>query len=575
MRAPDGRNWIAAVLLVAPLSAAARVTGTVEVQSQTVRSLGAIQGFDLPSTTATLLQETVALHYAGLPFGPSAALITMGGGFTNIDGALGDGANVHGRAYSWDLSAAFLPRRAYPLRLFTRGSVVDGPPGVVASTGGALSLAYGGSLNLEPGQTLPGLRLEVEEARSSHLSDRPLGDLRRVVTATGFKAYGAELVNLTLRLDDEFRDEAGNFRSRLANLTWSSPTHETLLLASEVRHSGTDIAGLTSERQASATHLQRWSSRFSTDAALRLAEATANEAYGLRGNAQTGFSYQPFVAHQVIFSASGDAGFTKTESPDARASGSNYGANGRVGYTRPIGIWQTSAFLGVNADTCRCEFGNSGTQTGVGGGLSTGTTTAGRVLLQGDYSVQKVFAPLARGGRRLEQHARATSRLPVTEAVEAGLSLGYDDGYREIIDLSSGTAYTLRELAGSGTASLIYRLERGSVNAELRHARGTVIVPPSRFVSGVPASARMLTSGSLSGAYAVVRGLDVTLQLAGSWTELSNAAPMTSTAGTAGAVYRFGRMTFSAQYQVLRTEFGGQSSTQTTLRAAFSRPFEL
>src|SRR5262249_20625940 len=159
MRAPDGLARIAAVLLAAPLPVAARVTGTVEVQSQTVRTLGSIQGLDVPITTATLLQETVALHYAGLPFGPSAALITMGGGFTNINGSLGNGIDAHGTATSWDLSAAFLPRRAYPLRLFTRGSLVSGPPGIVASTGGSLSLAYGGAPNLGAHRAGAGLRL--------------------------------------------------------------------------------------------------------------------------------------------------------------------------------------------------------------------------------------------------------------------------------------------------------------------------------------------------------------------------------------------------------------------------------
>ena len=575
MRAPDGLARIAAVLLAAPLPAMARVTGTVEVQSQTVRTLGNIQGLDVPITTATLLQETVALHYAGLPFGPSAALITLGGGFTNIDGSLGDGNSAHGRATSWDLSAAFLPRRAYPLRLFTRGSVVSGPPGIVASTGGSLSLAYGGALNLEPGGAAPGLRLEVEESRTSHIPDRPLGDVRRLFTLTGFRAYGAELLNLTVRLDDELRDQQGNFRTRNANLSWSSPTHETLIYASEVRHSGTDVAGLTAEREARATHVQRWSNRFSTDTAFRLSEASANDAQGWRGNAQAGFSLQPMAAQQLIFSGSGNVGFARTEASLARADGTTYGGAGRVGYTWPIGSWQTSAFAGVNSDTCQCQFGNSGTQTGVGGGFSTGTTTSWRAVMQGDYSMQKVFAPLTRGGRRLEQHVRGTFRLPLTTAAEAGLSLGYDDGFREVIDLVAGTAYVLHEMAGTGAVSLDYRLERGSIGAEVRQSRGTVIVPPSKFVAGSPASARRITSGSLSAGYSVVRGLDLTAQLTGSWTDLNNAPPMNTTTGIFGGTYRFGRMTFTVQYQVLHTELSLQSSTQTTLRASFSRPFEL
>ena len=50
--------------------------------------------------------------------------------------------------------------------------------------------------------------------------------------------------------------------------------------------------------------------------------------------------------------------------------GTNFGGDTRIGYTRPVFGWTASAFLGGNVDHCNCEFGNAGTQEGLGGGLS-------------------------------------------------------------------------------------------------------------------------------------------------------------------------------------------------------------
>ncbi|MFL5454565.1 MAG: hypothetical protein ACJ78V_21810, partial [Myxococcales bacterium] len=90
MRAAHGLAIGLAVLAAAAREARAIVTGNVEVQSQTVRTQ-ADTGFSSQSSTATLLQENVSMHYAGLPFGPAFALVTLGGGFSNIDGGLGNG----------------------------------------------------------------------------------------------------------------------------------------------------------------------------------------------------------------------------------------------------------------------------------------------------------------------------------------------------------------------------------------------------------------------------------------------------------------------------------------------------
>ncbi|TMB33919.1 MAG: hypothetical protein E6J61_04905, partial [Deltaproteobacteria bacterium] len=309
MRAAHGRACTFAVLGAIAFPANAIVTGNVEVQSQTVRTFGDTGNGTSQGTTASLLEENVSVHYAGLPFGPAFALVTLGGGFSNINGAMGNGQSLHGRATSFDLSAAFLPRRAYPLRIFTRGSVVDGPPGILASTGGAVSLAYGGQLNLEPGTLLPGLRIDVEEDRSSHVADKPLSDVRRTAAATAFKSYGAELLNLTLRLDDDQRVDAGTFQTRSGNLAWTSSQHQTLVAASEVRHTGVDLAGLTAEREGSASHVQRVSDALSANAGVHLAEASAPGADGTRGSAQTGVSVQPIAGEQLVVSASANGGY--------------------------------------------------------------------------------------------------------------------------------------------------------------------------------------------------------------------------------------------------------------------------
>src|SRR5438045_5196457 len=295
MRAAHGRACTFAVLGAIAFPANAIVTGNVEVQSQTVRTFGDTGNGTSQGTTASLLEENVSVHYAGLPFGPAFALVTLGGGFSNINGAMGNGRGLHGRATSSELSAAFLPRRADPLRTFTRGSVVDGPPGILASTGGAVSLAYGGQLNLEPGTLLPGLRIDVEEDRSSHVADKPLSDVRRTAAATAFKSYGAELLNLTLRLDDDQRVDAGTVQTGSGNLAWTASQHQTLVAASEVRHTGVDLAGLTAEREGSASHVQRVSDALSANAGVHLAEASAPGADGTRGSAQTGVSVQPIA----------------------------------------------------------------------------------------------------------------------------------------------------------------------------------------------------------------------------------------------------------------------------------------
>jgi hypothetical protein len=334
------------------------------------------------------------------------------------------------------------------------------------------------------------------------------------------------------------------------------------------------VAGLTSEREASAVHVQRLSDSLSANGSVRLAEASAPGAIGDRGTAQAGVSVQPITGEQLIVSAAANGGFATTSSGTATGRGTSFGGNGRVGYTRPIAGWTTTVFASGSADRCNCDFGNSGLQEAVGGGLSIGRTMASARSCRA-LSAERVFAPLTRGGKRLEQHVRGSLRVPVTDRADGNFTLGYDDGYREVIDLRAGTAYTLRERAGSGAVGLNYRLDRGSLFAELRYLRGDAIVPPSAFVAGAPVAAHAMKNASLSGAYALFYYLDLSAQLSGSWTDVNTGPPMTSNTGMAGAVFKFGRMTFSTSYQLLHTELSGVSSNQQTVRATFSRPFEI
>ena len=99
---------LAALALAAALAARparANVTGNVEVQTQTTQSSVAP---GVGTTQSTLLMESLALHYAGLPFGPDVAIATAGGGFSNVTG-WGSGMQLRGRVFSFDGSA---PRRA-------------------------------------------------------------------------------------------------------------------------------------------------------------------------------------------------------------------------------------------------------------------------------------------------------------------------------------------------------------------------------------------------------------------------------------------------------------------------------
>lgn len=571
-----GLSWISAVAALVAPAAIAGITGNVELQSQTVRTDGETAFGSLSPTTTTLLQETVSLHYAGLPFGPAVALVTMGGGFTNIDSALGTASPQRGRAGSFDLSAAFLPRRSYPLRIFARGTVVDaGGGGLVAAGTNGNSLGYGGSLNLAQGHYLPSLRLDAEELRFSHLFGPSLGDLRRTLNASAFKQVGADQLNLTLHLDHESVANAGSFENRYAMLSWTNPFRQTLLTGRSVDHSLTNVAGLTSEKEAAVSHAQRWSPRVSSSSSVQYSSASASD--GAEGNslsAQAGASVQA-IPDQLSLSANANAATTHTHSAIADASGKTYGAGGRAGYTRMFGAWRTGVSGGASVNQCDCALGNAGSLTSIDGGLSAGITTAERRSFQADYALARIFAAAPRGGKRLEQHLRGGARIPLGANTDANASAGYDDGYRELIDVRAGIARTLRERALSASLGLSMAFDHGSVGGDVRHSRGTVIVPATRFVAGIPTVARSITSATLNASWSPIERLDLQGLLSGSYTDATGIAGQYSTQLGIRAAWRLGRISVRADYQAVRTVVTSLTSVQQTIRFSIARPFEL
>jgi len=577
MNTPGGLSRISAVAALVAPAALAGVTGNVDLQSQTVHTSGETPYGSFAPTTTTLLQQTVSLHYAGLPFGPAIALVTMGGGFTNMDSALGTATPLHGRAASFDLSAALLPRRSYPLRIFARGTVLDSSGGglIAAGTNGN-SLAYGASLNVaEAGRYAPSLRIDAEEMRFSHVFGPSLGDLRRSFNIGALKQLGGEQLNLALHLDHESVAGTGTFDNRFGTLSWSSAAHQTIFTASSVDHSLINVAGLTGEKQASASHAQRWANRFSSSTSVLYSAASAIEgAEGHTVNAQTGFSLQA-IPDQLNLSANLNGGYTHTHSSSADLSGRVFGATGRAGYTRMIGGWRAGVTAGAGTNDCQCSFGNNGTLTSVDGTLSAGITTAERRSFQGDYTVARIFAGPQRGGKRLEQHVRGTARIPLAESTDANVSLGYDDGYREVIELQKGDAYTVRERAVAGSLGASMAVGRGSLSADVRHARGTLLVPATRFVSGAPQIAHSITSGTLNAGWSPWERFDLQGLLSASHTDVSGASAQYSAQLSVRAVYRLGRITLRGEYQVLRSDVSSLASTQQTIRFSIARPFEL
>jgi hypothetical protein len=574
---PAGHLVVALALLATPPPTRANVSGYAEVQGQATQTGSRSVGGDAQSTAMTLLMETLSLHYAGLPFGPAVAVATAGGTFTSVNTWYGNGLQASGQVLSFDASLGFLPRRAVPLRLYAGGTTVTGTGGPLATTGAGPSLVYGGSLNLEPGAWAPGLRLDLSESRSSRPGFDRLSDVQRRLLANGFLDVKGQRVNLALRLESDHREAAGDVSARTLTLDWGSPRQQTTLLASEVRRSLAILTGITTDRLLSASSVQRWHPAWSTQVDGRVTEASGAGASGTQGDARAAFTWRPIDAQQhLTLSGTGNAGFTRTSSASGEVTGSAYGGGSRASYGRHLGPVDGTLSLGAAASTCACRFGNDGTTTLLDATVSAVYRPVWRGSCQADYTIVRALAPLARGGDRLENHARAFGWVGVGQESTLTASLAYDDGRRELLDITTGTAVSLPEQAISASLGGSTRLGRIYPSAEVRHARNSVVTEGSPFVAGSVRRVRSVTSGLASASWSPRDRLGLQGQLRASYTELSSTESLAALGASLSFTWRLGRLLLTAQYQLARSQLGHDpASFQQSLRASISRPFEL
>ncbi len=567
---------LAALVLLAAEPVLANVTGNVEVQSQTVQNVSRPIGGTTQSTAMTLLSESLSLHYAGLPFGSSVAIATAGGAFSNVD-SWQSGLHTSGQVLSFDASMGFLPRRAVPLRLYVGGSLVGGTTGALATSGAGPSLRYGGSVNLEPGALLPGLRLDVSESRNSRPGYPSLSDVQRRLTANGYQAIGGQRLNLAVRWEDDHREGAGDVAARGATLDWSSALHQTTFLASEVRRSVPSLSGITSDRLVGGTSEQRWGPTLSTQLAGRLSEAGAAGASGKLSDARVAFTWTPVQAgQQLTFSGSANAGLTRTSSPGYEVSSTSYGGGGRAGYRRTLGPVTGGLAVGASANATSGDVATAGTAILLDATASVALLPSALGSGQAEYTVVRATAPLGRGGDRLENHARGLGRLAVGEASSVTASLAYDDGVRELLDITTGRAASLRERALTGSLGVSTRLGRIWPSAEVRHARNSVVTDGSPFVAGSPKQVRSITTVLAGASWSPRDNLGLQAQLIGSRATFDSSPEIFSLGASAALSWRLGRLVASLQYQGNRTQVGDSpSSLQQSIRAVLSRPFEL
>jgi len=576
----DARPALRLMTVVALLAAAparAGTSGYVEVQGQTTQTLSQPVGGPERTTAMSLLAETLSLHYAGLPFGPAVAVATAGGSFTNVNAWYGNGLQATGRTLSFDTSVGFLPRRAVPLRLFAGGTVVDGTSGPLATAGAGPSLVYGGSLNFEPGRLVPGLRLDVSESRFSRPGFADFSDRQRRLTASSFMAVKGQRLALALRLERDHREGAGDVTSNGLTFDWGSASHQTTLSATEVRRSLALLTGITSDRHLLAQSERRWAPSLSTQLAARYSEVEGGGATGTVGDARAAFTWRPIQSQQQLtLSAGANAGSTRTTSTSGVVTGRTYGGSGRASYGRQLGPASAGLSLGAASSTCDCRFGNQGTLTQLDATVSMALLPSARGSCQADWSLVRAMAPIGRGGDRLESHARASGRLVVGAASALTASLGYDDGQRELLDITTGSAVSLHERAVTASLGASTTLGRLYPSAEVRHARNTVVSGATSFVAGSPNQVRSVTSALASATWNLRDDLGLQGQLRGSWTELHDDRPLSTLGANLTLTWRLGRLLFTAQYQAARHQLGDDpASFQQSIRAVLSRPFEL
>ena len=565
-------SLLLAAAFLAARPAHAGVTGSLELESLTHQNLSE----NVDSSPSTVLMERLTLRYAGLPFGPSVAVATLGGSFSNSSGWMGNGTRTDGRVLSFDGSVGFLPRRAVPLRLYGSGTFDAGSGGALASQGGGPAYLYGAALSLEPGP-LPGMRLDASESRSSRPGHPDGSDVQRRVVATSYGTVAKQRVNLGLRLDDDVRDGAGEITSMGATLSVSSTPHQTTLLANEVRRSLPSIAGTTSDRTLSGDSNQRWSSVLGSQLGLRVTEAGAPGAKGTSTDGRAGFTWVAIPGtRQLTLSAGGSAAHTSTTTGALVATGDAYGGSARAGFSMPVRRFTAGLGVGASVDTCDCAFGNEGTTRLVDASASASLPIEGRGSAHADYRIASAFAPMGRGGDRLEHHARTSGRLALNGVSSLNASLSYDDGRRELVDITSGRASTQRERVIAGALGVSRSLGSLALSGEVRHSRGSLVTSGGAFVAGRARSARTSTSGQATVGWRPLPELSLQAQAVGSWITLDDDTSIGSFAGNAALLWRLGLITASLQYQATRVELVNvESSFQHSVRAVVGRPFEL
>lgn len=572
LRARPAVSLLSAVALLAARPARANVSGSLELESDTHQNLS--DGVD--RSPSTLLMERLSLRYAGLPFGPSVAVASVGGAFSNASGWMGNGAHTEGRVVSFDASLGLLPRRAVPLRLYGSGTLDAGTSGVLASQGAGPALLYGAALNLEPGRVLPGLRLDASEGRTSRPGHPDGSDVQRRFVASSYGTVARQRVNLSLRLDGDERDGAGSITSTGATLNVSSAPHQTTLLATQIRRSLPSLAGITSDRTLSGDSNQRWSPALGTNVGLRLSEAGADGARGTTTDTRAGFTWVALPGtHQLTLSGGGTAGRTRTSGAGNEGSGDAWGGSARAGFTGPLGRFTGGLGVGAALDTCDCTFGNDGTTTLLEASASAGLPVAGRGSAQADYKLVRALAPVTRGGDRLEHHARAVGRLSAGAASSFSATVSYDDGVRDLLDITTGRAASQHERVVGGSLGVNRNLGTLSLSGDVSHSRGR-LVSSGGFVGGRTRQARTSTGGQATLAWRPRPELGVQAQAIGTWTTLDDGTSVGSFAGSGALVWRLGLLTATLQYQASRVELVGvESSFQHSVRAVVGRPFEL
>jgi hypothetical protein len=522
-----------------------------------------------------MLQETLNLQYSGMPFGPSVAVLSAGlqGSNANLWG--GDVEPSSGRSATLDVAVGLLPRRAVPVRVYLRGTLAEGSPQFV-TIGGRERLAFGANVNLEPGGWMPGLRLDFDEEHFSGLNpSAPLGDERRMGRLGLSRSFGAHRVALSLRFEQEHRALISDWHALTLTSSWLSPLHETSASASILDRQLTQaLPGLPNaveERQVRVDHVQRLTMSLSADAHGRLEDARFSTGQGSLGQLSLGGRWRPFTAHELAVSANADLGFTDTS---GAGHSNSSGGSGRLSYARPVGPIQLGGFAGGGSQWCACAGLAHGFLSSLDAGATLSTIGLAHLEARADYRFSLVDAPLGRGGKHREHHVAAFARSRFTTWGQVTLNAGYDDGFRDYIDVNA-TLTSLHEQALSVGGAVTIMLGRGSGTLEVRHVRGSAVLPPGGLVSGPPVTARAISSGSITGLVPIVNGLDASVSGRAAWTTLDSAAPLFTAGATAGVSVRLGRIIANLQYEFGSSNTQGLQSFQHFVRLSLLRPFEI